>query len=60
MALINYLNDLLDVSVPSPADGDIVYWDAAAGLWKAKQPPVGGGTVERLVRASADDIFVKW
>ena len=60
MAVVQYLNDLLDVSVPDPVDGDILYWDAAAGLWKAKQPPVGGGTVERLVRVSADDIGVRW
>ncbi len=60
MPEIRYLNDLLDVSVPDPVDGDILYWDAAAGLWKAKQPPVGGGIVERLIRASADDIDVRW
>ncbi|GAI46982.1 unnamed protein product, partial [marine sediment metagenome] len=34
------LNDLLDVEVPSPADGDVLYWDAAAARWKSKQPPV--------------------
>jgi len=60
MAEIQYLNDLLEVSVPAPADGDVLYWDAAAGLWKSKQPPVGGGTVERCVRASSDNCDVRW
>ena len=60
MAEIQYLNDLLDVQVPEPADGDVLYWDAAAALWKCKQPPPAEGIVERLVRASSDDIFVCW
>lgn len=30
------LNDLADVQVPSPADGDFFYYDAATGLWKSK------------------------
>lgn len=60
MAEIQYLDDLLDVAVPAPADGDILYWDAATSLWKSKQPPVGGGIVERLVRVSADDIEAHW
>ncbi|MBA7660508.1 hypothetical protein ES703_68510 [subsurface metagenome] len=55
---IEVLNDLEDVDVPDPDDGDILYYDDATGLWKGKQPPVGGGTVERLVRASTDDIEV--
>ncbi len=60
MADIQYLNDLLDVEVPSPANGDVLYWDAAAARWKSKQPPVGGGIVERQIRASIDDIDVRW
>ncbi|MBA7652057.1 hypothetical protein ES703_59886 [subsurface metagenome] len=57
---IEVLNDLEDVDVPDPDDGDILYYDEASGLWKGKQPAVGGGTVERLVRASADDCSVHW
>jgi len=60
MACIEYLKNLKDVYIPAPADGDVLYWDAASSLWKAKAPPVGGGTIERLVRASTDDIFVYW
>lgn len=30
------LDKLGDVEVPTPADGDFVYWDAATGLWKPK------------------------
>ena len=33
---VQYLNDLLDVMVPEPADGDVLYWDEAASRWKAK------------------------
>lgn len=40
MSNIN-LNDLADVSVAGPADGDIFYYDDAAGLWKAKAPVQG-------------------
>ncbi|MBA7627008.1 hypothetical protein ES703_34469 [subsurface metagenome] len=57
---IQVLNDLEDVDVPDPDDGDILYYDQASGLWKAKPLVAGGGTVERLVRASADDIIVWW
>ncbi|MBW2673606.1 MAG: hypothetical protein JRD89_09370 [Deltaproteobacteria bacterium] len=32
------LNDIGDVSVPSPADGYVLYWDNATSLWKAKAP----------------------
>jgi hypothetical protein len=30
------LDDIGDVSVPSPADDDVIYWDESAGLWKCK------------------------
>jgi hypothetical protein len=33
---VNKLNDIGDVEVPSPADGDILYFDQATGLWKCK------------------------
>lgn len=33
---IQYLDDLLDVEVPSPADGDVLYWNEAAAQWKGK------------------------
>lgn len=60
MADIQNLNDLLDVEVPSPEDGDVLYWDATASLWKCKAVPVGGGTVERVVRSSTDDAYAYW
>lgn len=31
-----YLDDLLDVEVPTPSDGQILTWEAATSLWKAK------------------------
>jgi hypothetical protein len=33
---IQYLNDLADVAVPDPIDGQTLYFDQAANLWKAK------------------------
>lgn len=60
MAEIKYLDDLLDVKVPTPADNDVLYWDAATSLWKCKQPPTLEAIVERLARVSADDIEVHW
>ena len=57
---IEVLNDLEDVDVPDPDDGDILYYDEPTSLWKSKQVAVGGGTVERLVRTSTDDIAVWW
>lgn len=33
------LDKLGDVSVATPTDGDILYWDAATGKWKCKAPP---------------------
>ena len=35
MSAIN-LDDLGDVNVPAPADGDFFYYDDASGLWKSK------------------------
>jgi len=49
------LGDISDVSVPSPTDGYVLYWDAATSLWKCKSlspPPLhktthqDGGTDE--------------
>jgi hypothetical protein len=34
--IASYLSDLADVSVPSPTDGYVFYWDAAAAKWKCK------------------------
>ncbi|MBA7687832.1 hypothetical protein ES703_96305 [subsurface metagenome] len=34
--MVQYLNDLKDVNVPTPTDGYLLYWDAAAGKWQAK------------------------
>ena len=37
-----YLNDLYDVSIPSPQNGDVLTYDSNNGLWVA-QPGGGGG-----------------
>lgn len=36
MPPVQYLDDFLDVEVPSPADGQILTWEQGTGLWKAK------------------------
>lgn len=60
MDSIRYLFELEDVYVPAPVDGDVLYWDAAASLWKAKAVAAGGGIIERVVRFSSDDTYVYW
>lgn len=35
-AIVDYLNDIEDVDVAAPTDGYVLYWDDAAGKWKAK------------------------
>jgi len=60
MSAIN-LNDLADVSVAAPADGDIFYYDDATGLWKSKAHVdlttgvhgVGASTIESVAGAQA-------
>jgi len=37
--VIEHLNDIEDVNVPSPTNGYVLYWDAAAGKWQAKAIP---------------------
>lgn len=55
-----YLDDLEDVSVPDPADGDVLYWDEAASLWKCKAPPLPTNILTRQVCYSSDDTSVWW
>ncbi len=33
---VQKLNDLIDVEVPAPADGEVLTWDGFLGPWKAK------------------------
>ena len=33
---VDKLNDIGDVNVPAPGDGNVLYWDDAAGKWKDK------------------------
>ena len=35
-AVVRYLNDLLDVNVPTPTDNYIVYWNNTSGYWEAR------------------------
>jgi len=35
-AALDHLDDIGDVNVPSPNDGDILTWDQASGRWIAK------------------------
>lgn len=39
---VSNLNDLLDVSVPSPNDDDVLTWDSSSGQWIAQAPDTGG------------------
>ena len=52
-----YLDDLLDVEVPAPSDGQVLYWDAPTALWKAKTILVAAAIIERVVRYSTDDAW---
>ena len=36
ISAVDYLDDIGDVNVPTPTDDDILYWDDAAGAWKAR------------------------
>ena len=38
------LNELYDVSIPSPTNGDVLTYDSNNGLWVAQQPGGGGGS----------------
>lgn len=38
------LDDLTDVDAPSPADGDVLTWDAGGSEWIAAAPTGGGGS----------------
>jgi hypothetical protein len=38
-----YLDDILDVDAPLPADGDVLTWDSATSNWVAAAPTGGGG-----------------
>lgn len=33
-AIVDELNDIGDVNVPTPADDDLLYWDETAGKWQ--------------------------
>lgn len=37
--VVEHLNDIEDVNVPSPGDGYQLTWEQASGLWIAKAPP---------------------
>lgn len=41
-AAIAALDDIGDVTAPSPADGDVLTWDAGAGAWVPTAPGAGG------------------
>lgn len=38
-----YLNDLQDVSIFTPQNGDVLTYDSSYGIWNAQQPGGGGG-----------------
>lgn len=58
------LDDLDDVTVPSPSDGDVLTWDSGAGEWVAAAPSgSGGGLVlleQHTASASATLDFTSW
>jgi hypothetical protein len=39
------LDDLGDVSVPSPSDGQVLYWDNGTSLWKARDESADAANV---------------
>jgi len=55
------LNDLADVSVAAPTDGDFFYYDDATGLWKSKahtalKTGVHGVGSDYIAKSSVDDL----
>lgn len=53
------LDDLTDVNVPAPADGDVLVWDDLAAEWVAAAPSGGGGLTditESLNTASPNNV----
>lgn len=40
---ISVLDDVPDVNVPTPSDGDVLTWDNGAGEWVSSAPTGGGG-----------------
>jgi hypothetical protein len=53
---VNDLDDLGDVNAPSPADGDILVYDNAAGEWVTAQP--SGGGMRPLVNGENPPVFI--
>lgn len=40
-SVINYLDDLLDVDVPTPTDGQVLTWDSGTSKWVNETPSAG-------------------
>ena len=40
------IDNLADVNVPSPSDGQVLYWDNENGEWRAKNEAGGGGATD--------------
>ena len=60
------LDDLTDVDVPAPTDGDVLTWDSGAGEWVAAAPAATGSSgalvflEEHIASSSATLDFTTW
>lgn len=54
--LIHYLDDLVDVNASSPADNEVLTWDAATGMWIPETVGGGGFTCTDLNSCSLNNI----
>ena len=56
LPIVTELDDLTDVDAPSPADGDVLTWDAGTNEWIATAPPAGGPSGGVLVLDDLTDV----
>jgi hypothetical protein len=58
-ATVAHLDDVGDVAAPSPADEDVVYWDAGTGVWGSRQAVLQNKAVAKgdLVAAPSANHF---
>jgi len=50
------LDDLVDVDVPAPTDGQVLAWNATSGLWEAADAVVAGGVNVNALIAQVTDL----
>ena len=51
-AIVGNLDDLDDVTITSPSDGEVLTYDSATGDWVNEASGAGAGTVDRVVETA--------